>query len=50
VTDLAKKLKVEPATVRVQLRNAGIKRAGRSYGWNTEADLSKTANQLRKAA
>lgn len=48
VSDLAEILEVEPASVRVKLRNAGIEKAGKSYGWNTKADLKEVADQLKE--
>lgn len=47
VQDLADKLGIEPASVRVKLRNAGIEKAGKSYGWNTKADLEEVADELK---
>lgn len=47
VQDLADKLGVEPAQVRVKLRNAGVEKAGKSYGWNTKADLDEVIDQLK---
>lgn len=48
VSDLAEVLGIKPASVRVGLRKAGIEKAGRSYGWNTKADLNAVADQLKK--
>lgn len=50
VQDLADKLGIEPASVRVKLRNAGIEKAGKSYGWNTKADLDEVAEELKGEA
>lgn len=36
-----------PASVRVQLRNAGVKKNGKSYGWDSKADLADVINKLR---
>lgn len=46
VSDLAKKLGIKEASVRVGLRNKNIKKAGRSYGWNTVAELDEVAAKL----
>lgn len=46
VSDLAKELKLEPATVRLKLREKKVKRKGRGYAWNTVAELKKVAQQL----
>jgi hypothetical protein len=48
VDDLAKALGVEAASVRVKLRNNEIPRAGRSYGWNTKAELEEVLAVLNK--
>jgi hypothetical protein len=47
VQDLADKLGIEPASVRVKLRNAGVAKAGKSYGWNTKADLDEVIEELK---
>lgn len=47
VADLAEKLGIEPASVRVQLRSKGIEKAGKSYGWNTKGELEEVVTQLR---
>lgn len=49
VEDIAEKLDIKPASVRVQLRNKGIEKAGKSYGWNSKADLDEVIDQLKKA-
>ena len=45
VEDLASLMGVASATVRVWLRNNGVKRTGRSYGWNTKAELDALVKQ-----
>ena len=50
VADLAEKLGIEPASVRVQLRNRKIEKAGKSYGWNTKAELQEVVDQLKAKA
>jgi hypothetical protein len=47
VEDIAEKLDIKPASVRVQLRNKGIEKAGKSYGWNSKADLDAVIAQLK---
>lgn len=42
---LAKKLGVEPATARLKLRAAKVKKDGKSYRFN-DAELAKVAQQL----
>lgn len=46
VADLAKLTKLEAATVRVKLRDAKVKKTGKSYGWKTQAELKKVAAQI----
>lgn len=46
VQDLADKLDLEPASVRVKLRNAGVEKAGKAYGWNTKAELDEVIDQI----
>lgn len=47
VQDIADELDIKPASVRVQLRNKGIEKAGKSYGWNSKAELKEVIDQLR---
>jgi len=47
VQDLADALGIKPASVRVQLRNNGIEKAGKSYGWNTKKELNEVIDQIR---
>lgn len=47
VTDLAEKLGIKEASVRVQLRNKGIEKDGKSYGWDTKAELQDVVDQLK---
>lgn len=47
VADLAEELGIEPASVRVQLRNRKIEKAGKSYGWNSKAELKEVVAQLK---
>ena len=49
VEDLAEELDRKPASVRVQLRNKGIEKAGKSYGWNTKAELKEVIDQLKSS-
>lgn len=46
VDDLAKALDIKPASARVRLRNAGVAKAGKSYGWNSQKDLEAVVKQL----
>lgn len=48
IEDLADKLNIEPASVRIKLRNAGIKKAATGrYGWETKDDLAAVAEKLK---
>lgn len=47
VQDIADKLGIKPASVRVQLRNKGIEKAGKSYGWDTKSELNEVIDQLK---
>lgn len=47
VEDIAEQLGIKPASVRVQLRNKGIDKAGKSYGWNSKSDLNEVIDQIR---
>jgi hypothetical protein len=48
VEDLADKLGIEPASARIKLRNAGVKKLnGNSYGWKTKADLDAIVEKLK---
>ncbi len=46
VDDLAKALDIKAASARVRLRNAGVEKAGKSYGWNSQKDLDAVVKQL----
>lgn len=50
VSDLADALGIKPASVRVRLRKGGIEKAGKSYGWNTKAELQEVVDALRPNA
>lgn len=45
VDDLADKLGITPATTRVFLRSIEAEREGRSYGWDTAAELDALVKQ-----
>jgi hypothetical protein len=47
VEDIAEELGIKPASVRVQLRNKGIEKAGKSYGWNSKSELKEVIDQIR---
>jgi hypothetical protein len=47
VADLADELGIEPASVRVQLRNKGVEKNGAVYGWKNDKDFQAVVKQLR---
>lgn len=47
VSDVADALEVNEATARMKLRNAGIEKAGRSYGWDKQSDLKEVITKLK---
>lgn len=46
VKDIAEEMGIKETSVRVQLRNKGIEKSGKSYGWNTKAELKEVIGQL----
>jgi hypothetical protein len=51
VTDLAERMGLEPASVRVALRREGVANNGSVYGWNSDRELDGVVKQIgRKAA
>lgn len=48
--ELAEHMGIEPASVRVKLRNSGIEKTGRSYGWNTKKEMEQVAKDLKASA
>ena len=47
VKDLAEKLDIDGASVRIKLRNAGVAKASNgSYGWNTKDELSAVIEKI----
>lgn len=46
IEDVAKALDVKPASARVQLRAKGIKKAGKSYGWNSKSEVEEVVKKL----
>jgi hypothetical protein len=48
VNTLAEKLGVTAFTTRMKLRDAGIKKAGRSYGWDTKKEFLAVVEKLTK--
>lgn len=48
VAYLAEELDIDPFTVRVKLRKAGIEKAGRKYGWKTKKAADEVLETLRE--
>jgi CO/xanthine dehydrogenase Mo-binding subunit len=46
VPELAEALGVKPSSVRVRLRNAGIEKSGKLYGWDSKAEMQEVINKL----
>lgn len=47
VPDIADALDIEAASVRVKLRNNKVPKAGKSYGWNTKAELQEIIDLIK---
>lgn len=50
VADIADKLGIDASAVRVKLRNAGVDKAGKSYGWNTKSELNEVIEEISAKA
>mgnify|MGYP001575518447 CR=1 FL=1 len=48
VATLAEELGTDASGVRVKLRKAGVKKEGRSYGWNNQDEFKKVVKQLKE--
>jgi len=48
VAKLATDLGIEPASVRVALRNAGIEKPGKKYEWPNKTEYQKVLSALKK--
>lgn len=46
VNDLAELLDCKPASARIKLRAANVKKEGKGYHWETRGELQKVAKQL----
>ena len=47
VAEIANALSIKAASARVRLRNAGVAKSGKSYGWNSQKDLDAVVKQLK---
>ena len=47
MAEVAEALNVNDATARMKLRNAGIEKAGRSYGWDKDKDFKDVVTRLK---
>lgn len=43
---VAKALKISPASARIKLRGAKVKKSGKSYSWDSKAAADKVVSQL----
>lgn len=48
VASLAKELGIKEASARIRLRNGGIPKAGRQYGWDTDKAFKEVVSLLKK--
>lgn len=46
ISALAKEMKIKEATARIKLRDAKVKKSGKSYGWNSPAEMKAVVAQL----
>ena len=45
--DPAEKAGLAPATVRIKLRDLKVKKKGKSYGWNSQADADAVVKKIK---
>lgn len=50
VTELAQALGVKETSVRVRLRNAGVEKNGKVYGWDTKSEMQAVVDRLKSKA
>jgi len=50
ISHAAKEAGLSEAHLRLKLRNAKVKKAGKSYGWDTKAAMIKDVGTVTKAA
>lgn len=50
VPEIAEAMGVKPTSVRVRLRNAGIEKNGKVYGWDTKADMQAVIDKLKASS
>lgn len=49
IDDVAEGLGIKSASARVQLRNHNIKKAGKSYGWNSKAEVEEVVKKIKNS-
>lgn len=49
IEDLAKLMGIEPASARVRLRAAGIKKTGKTYAWASKGEMEKVKAKCEAA-
>lgn len=50
IDHFAKMAKVKTATARVMLRNANVKKTGKSYGWSSKTEMEAAIAKCRKGS
>jgi len=50
VPELAEVMGVKPSSVRVRLRNAGIEKSGKLYGWDTKTAMMEVVAKLKETS
>lgn len=50
IADVVEATGLVAETVRLKLRKLGIKKSGKSYGWNTKDELKSVVDQLKTEA
>lgn len=50
IDDLAAMAGVEPASMRVKLRNAGVKKSGKTYIWKNKDEMKSVLTKLEKGS
>jgi hypothetical protein len=50
IADLVEATGLVAETVRLKLRKLGVKKSGKSYGWNTKDELKSVVDQLKTEA
>lgn len=49
ISDVVEATGLTPETIRLKFRNLGVKKAGKSYGWNSKDELKTVVDKLKAA-